>query len=186
MANPQPDKFIRISTELWEAFCLVKMPDTARRVWMAVARLTYGYNKKSDHISLSNLCLLTRLTERQVCRGKAWLVDNFMLLSTSEGKIKGNDPCKVMIQKDYERWECIRPLSKMTDLSEMSITPVKNDRGLTQQTPVKNDRHNRHIDNTINRGKNDGIVEKPVDNSDEKNEPFAHLPPTNFVSEWKE
>ena len=50
MANPQPDKFTKISTELLEAICRLRIPGGEMRVLFFIIRKTYGFKKKGDYI----------------------------------------------------------------------------------------------------------------------------------------
>ena len=62
MANPQPDKFTRISTELLEAKMKYRISGEENQIWEVIIRQTYGFHKSSDYISLSQFCLKTNLT----------------------------------------------------------------------------------------------------------------------------
>lgn len=98
MASPQTENgYTRISNELLEAFYCLDMPDSARRVFLCIVRKTYGYGKKQDRISASQLMKETRLSERRVWEALAWLKENKMLDRDQATKMTG-------IVKDYTLW----------------------------------------------------------------------------------
>lgn len=66
MASPQPDKFVKISTELLEALCRTPLGGARNSVFLAIMRKTYGWNKKQDLISISQIQELTGLSRRSV------------------------------------------------------------------------------------------------------------------------
>ena len=97
MANPQKENgYTAISNELFEAIIGVKMLEEPRRIFLAIIRKTYGFQKKQDRIPLSQLSRLTKIDQSHVCRALNWLKQgNF---------IKRDENGKTSIQKDYEKW----------------------------------------------------------------------------------
>lgn len=133
MANPQPDKFIRISTELWEAICRIRIPGEARQVLDTIIRKTYGYHKKEDQIALSQFCLCTNLSKTTVCKAIGKLIS--MNLITQ----KGNDRGKTYrFNKDYSTW---KPLPKRVILPKKEI-------GVTQKGNPSLPKRGNTIDTT--------------------------------------
>ena len=66
-ASPQlEDGHTRVANELLEALMLAKLTSRQWAVVMALIRKTYGYNKKTDDIGLSQLCDLTGLAKPHV------------------------------------------------------------------------------------------------------------------------
>lgn len=97
MANPQiEDGYTKIANELLEAILTVNLSNYAFRVFMAIMRKTYGFNKKTDYISLSQISDLTNIKTPHVCRAIRELTSKNMLIKN--GKVKG-------INKNYKHWE---------------------------------------------------------------------------------
>ncbi|MBW2099124.1 MAG: replication protein [Deltaproteobacteria bacterium] len=60
MASPQcKDGYTRIANEPLEALCRAKLTLYEWRVFMAIIRFTYGYNRKVDQISVRQLSRIT-------------------------------------------------------------------------------------------------------------------------------
>lgn len=106
MANPQPDKFTRLSSELLNALCRTRVSGEARQVFDAIMRKTYGFHKKEDFIAISQISEATGLSKRSAERGKAVLVNLGMITTV---KIDGVTVHQVAIQKDYKRWKTYNP-----------------------------------------------------------------------------
>src|SRR3954471_21692940 len=82
--NPQVENgYVRIATELHREICRLRIPGEARQVFDAIIHKTYGFNKKVDKISLSQLEGLTGLSSNHVCRAIKVLLS--MNLITKEG-----------------------------------------------------------------------------------------------------
>lgn len=98
--NPQVENgYLMIANELMEATLKIKMNDYERRVWFAVMRLTYGWNKKESPISLSEISKLTGLQKGHVSRAIKSLIKRNMLYSkeSSKNRIIG-------LVKHYKKW----------------------------------------------------------------------------------
>lgn len=115
MASPQRENgHIEIATEIWERLTKIRIPGQARQVLDFILRKTYGWNKKTDAISLSQFVGGTGLHKNTVCRALNKLLD--MRLITKKGNAKslftqkGNDTSVIYgFQKDYDQWQ---PLPK--------------------------------------------------------------------------
>ena len=72
MVSPQLENgYIRISTEVWQALCKIRIPGEARQVLDAIIRKTWGWNKKEDRISLSQFVDATGLKKDKVIRARS-------------------------------------------------------------------------------------------------------------------
>lgn len=97
MASPQiEDGYTKIANELLEAILTVNLSNYAFRVFMAILRKTYGFNKKTDWISLTQISVLTGIRTTHICRAVHELVNKNMLIKN--GKVKG-------INKNYKQWK---------------------------------------------------------------------------------
>jgi len=124
MASPQKENgFIPISTELVDQFCRYRFSGEEWLVLWAVIRKTYGWQRKEDNISLSQLEALTGLPKPNIIRARSKLLSKKIIVISFDNK--DNKPvAKYCIQKDYDKWE---PLSKRQQLSKKITTVVKSD-----------------------------------------------------------
>lgn len=101
MSNPQTeDGYTRIANELLDA--ILRYPFTKRElnIVLAVIRKTYGYNKKSDDMTLTQLADLANIDLAHVSRTVAALVDKNVLL-----KQQGRYGYVLGINKKYSTWK---------------------------------------------------------------------------------
>lgn len=100
MASPQAENgYLKIANELFEA--IVAHPFTKRqiKVVLAVVRKTYGYGKKVDDLTSSQLASMTGLADSH-CRAAVLELERLRVLNVSRGKY---GKCLGM-NKDYEQW----------------------------------------------------------------------------------
>lgn len=96
MANPQVENgYVRIATELVEVVARVPLAGREINVLVFVVRKTYGYNKKTDYISLTQFEYGTGLDRRSVCRIIKRLVA--LKILTKNNSVYG-------LNKDYSSW----------------------------------------------------------------------------------
>jgi phage replication O-like protein O len=109
VANPQTENgFIRIASEIAEALCRVNLCQHETRVLWCLFRLTYGWNKTWDWISLSMFSRMTGLDRRTVHRSlKKLELRNFIVISRDDKRRP-----KYRFQKNFEKWKMSSP--KMT------------------------------------------------------------------------
>lgn len=102
MASPQKENGnTGISNELLEKILLVTFPSASPlKIWFFVARKTYGYQKKLDHLSLTQIEQGTNLSRPTVSQSLEWLVKACLLVK-GEKSWKGN---VYGVNKDYEKW----------------------------------------------------------------------------------
>lgn len=107
MASPQPDKFTKLSTELLEAFCRLQLSGSEWSFVHALIRKTYGFNKKEDWITNTQIMALTGLGKERVSEAKRSLLAKGIVTE------KRN---KIGLQKDYDRWKELRKnVTKVTE-----------------------------------------------------------------------
>ena len=111
MVSPQLENgYIRISTEVWQALCKIRIPGEARQVLDVIIRKTWGWNKKEDRISLSQFTDATGLKSDKVIRARAKL-DTMNLIS-----FKGNGTnTTYRFNKHFNTWN---PLPKKETISQ--------------------------------------------------------------------
>lgn len=101
MANPQAEKgWTKIADEILEALMRVNLSPYESRVVMAVIRQTYGWKRKEDYITLQKFVKLTRISKPHICHTLKKLMVRNILVKKQK---------KYALQKNYERWEGIKP-----------------------------------------------------------------------------
>ena len=138
MANPQIENgFTRIANEIMDALSRIRISGEAVQVLFLILRKTYGFQKKTDLISLSQFCQGTGLPKVAVCKALTKL--RSMEVITKKGNAitqLGNGWCSEYgLNKDCEEW---KPLPKKVTLPKkvMSITKKGNET-LPKKTPTK-------------------------------------------------
>lgn len=102
MASPQKENgYTPISNELFEKILLFDFPSASPlKILMLLVRKIYGFQKKEDFISLTQICKEANLSRQTVVSSIEWLCNSNMIL-----KIKQNNSGTLFrIQKDYEKW----------------------------------------------------------------------------------
>lgn len=98
MANPQKEQgYVPIANSLLEAILRFPLSDSAHRVFLAIIRKTYGYQKKTDRIPASQITALTGLPNRAVQKCLALLKEK-NLITRDERGMTG-------IVKDFDAWK---------------------------------------------------------------------------------
>jgi phage replication O-like protein O len=112
MNNPQIENgYTKIANEIIEALMRINLSSYQSRLLWAVFRKTYGFNKKEDWLSNSQIVEMTGLRKQHVSRAKKELIERKIVTST------GN---KIQFNKDYSQWcELPKPVAKekVTDSS---------------------------------------------------------------------
>ena len=103
MANPQAENgHIDIANEIVEALARTYLSPTESKVLWAILRKTYGWHKKIDRISYSQLEELTGLNRRHIAPVLKRLVSRNIVTQTGNGQA-----LKYGLQKDFDRWAAI-------------------------------------------------------------------------------
>lgn len=106
MASPQIENgYTKISNEIMEALCGIRISGEARQCLDVIIRKTYGFNKKEDHISLSQFCLLTKMRKQFVCRSLVKLAKMNLTIIKKDNE----NTTSYRFNKDFDNW---KPLSK--------------------------------------------------------------------------
>lgn len=108
------DGFVQIANELWEALCRTRIPGEARQIMDTIIRKTYGYHKKEDMISLSQLSELTGLKHPTICKGVAKLLSMNLITKKDNTVITTYG-----FNKNYRTW---KPLPKKVTLPKKEIS----------------------------------------------------------------
>jgi len=96
--SPQKENgFTPIANELFEAFYRCKLTEYERVVMMCIWRKTYGWSKKTDWISLSQLELETGIPKTHASRTLTALRDKRIVIMSTKRQMS--------IRKDYREWK---------------------------------------------------------------------------------
>lgn len=93
------DGFTRIANELLDAILAARLTTREMSVLMAIIRKTYGYNKKEDDISASQIGALSGMARAHVTNTLNLLAKKRII-----NKRQGVYGCIVGVQKDYSQW----------------------------------------------------------------------------------
>ena len=106
MANPQVENgHTKIANEILDAFCLTFPGGSRAQVLLAIIRRTYGWQKKQDHISTSQLVSMTGLCRRSVIYALQNLeAQRFITVQRQRGRGNINEINTVGLQKNYDLW----------------------------------------------------------------------------------
>lgn len=97
MASPQcEDGFTKIANELLDALIKTNFSGYQRRVLDAILRKTYGFHKKEDYVSHSQIVNMTGIKMPHVSRA---------LKELRQRRIVTNRGNKIGINKDYSQWQ---------------------------------------------------------------------------------
>ena len=112
--NPQPENGTTpIAHEIVEALCRTNLSPYESRFLWCVFRKTYGWHKKEDWISLSQIVEMTGMHKAHASRAKRKLLDRHIVTQT------GN---KIAFNKFYTQW---RELPKQVTVTQTGTPPAE-------------------------------------------------------------
>jgi phage replication O-like protein O len=120
MANPQPDQYTKISNEILDALTRFRIPGESMQIIFVIIRLTWGYKKKADNISLSQFVDRTGLKRPNVIRAIQWLVDHQVIMKDTKSYVN-----EFSINKDYDMWIQLKKHPKSGSESDTTKVVVK-------------------------------------------------------------
>ncbi len=121
MPSPQiEDGHTDIANELVDQFCKLRLNTVDWMVLWAVIRKTWGWHKKSDKTSLSQLQELTGLSRPSVVRGIDKLVAQMILVKDQSAYINS-----YQINKDYSKWVSSNTGATSSTGATKVVTPVQ-------------------------------------------------------------
>jgi phage replication O-like protein O len=95
-ASPQyEDGYTKIANEIQDHLCSFRIPGEVRQVIDAVIRKTYGYGKKEDRISHSQLLELTKQDKGNLSRSLCKAIEHNLVVKSDN---------KLSFQKNWEQW----------------------------------------------------------------------------------
>ena len=133
MASPQRENgHVRVANELVEAFQRLRLSGNQWRLLWTIMRFTYGWNKKTDYISLTTFEKCTGLKRWNLKRNLDDLFHREIIIRDNSGYIT-----KYGLQKDYTKWKT--SIKNNTSIKNDTTTGIKNN----TKTSIKNDTHKR-------------------------------------------
>ena len=106
MANPQAeDGHVDIANKIAEAFAKFFPGHSEGQVIWAILRITYGWHKKEDYISISQIMKMTRISRRMVIYCLQNLeAKKMIIIKRRRGRGVKNEINKIGLQKNYDLW----------------------------------------------------------------------------------
>ncbi len=103
MEGPQKEKgYTAIANEIMEALAKIRIPGVERQCLDFILRKTYGFNKKSDMIALTQFEKGTDLKKQHISRALRGLLSKKIIKITNIGNKTGN---LFEFNKYYKTWE---------------------------------------------------------------------------------
>ncbi len=124
MASPQKENgYTAIANELLEAIYRAKLNGTQFRIFLAILRFTYGFNRKCHEFSLGFLSDSIGSNKQQVKRELDKLIDLNIIIVVKEAGFNNSRILK--INKNYDEWKLknIQSIKKST-VSELDYSTV--------------------------------------------------------------
>jgi len=99
MASPQTENgFTKLANELLDELCRLHLSGNEWCFVHALIRKTYGYNKKEDWITNSQIATLTGMHRVRVSEAKSKLLEKGIVTEKSN---------KISLVKDYDKWKSV-------------------------------------------------------------------------------
>lgn len=135
MANPQiEDGYTKIANELLEALARTCIGGSEAQIIYAIIRLTYGWNKKEDSISISRLEDLTGVSRRMVIYSLQNLESKKMVVIVRKrGRGLKNEINTISLQKKYSLWVVQEKSSQYRKTLELRKESYKKSKELVVQ-----------------------------------------------------
>lgn len=106
MESPQLENgYIKIANEIMEIFAKTNIPSSERQVIDSIIRKTYGFHKKEDNISISQIIEMTGLSRRMVIYALQNLeAKNMIIIKREKSDRMLNSINKISFQKNHKLW----------------------------------------------------------------------------------
>lgn len=103
MANPQPDKFTKISNELYEVILKTDFTLRELKIIFTVIRFTYGFNRKEAELSVRFISEATGIKFYHLSDSiKNLISKNVISVNDSDNHKQGRT---LRLNKDYDTWK---------------------------------------------------------------------------------
>ena len=139
MAKPQlEDGYTRVANELFDAILVFPFSKRELLIVLAVARKTYGYNRKTEDLSNWYLGKITGMDRAHASRTVSGLIKKQVLTDAKTASVNhGQNVRRLGVNKDYSQWltdansASVKPMPKQhrcqnsTDANSASVTDAK-------------------------------------------------------------
>jgi len=166
MANPQAeDGHVDIANEIVEALAVTYLSSYESQVLWAIFRKTYGWHKKEDWITGSQLVEMTGITKGHISRTLKKLIERNMV--NKNGK-------KLSFQKDYDKW--VRLPIRVTNI-KLPKQDIKLPKRVTEVTQIGQEvtQIGKHKRNYTKETSSKEIIQKKLSRTFEKCEVVYQL-----------
>lgn len=119
------DGYTRIANELLEALAGAKLNGSELKVLLAIIRMTYGYQVKTNKVTVRQLANITDLSTRGI---------EGTLATLANRKIIIRDRSKTQINKRYKEWKTEQPFPNNSSPNNSSVFTPNNSSGYTEQS----------------------------------------------------
>jgi|GEM_PF-699702 len=127
--NPQVENgYTAIANEIVEALSKSMQGGTEGQIIFAVLRKTYGWNKKEDKISISQLCKLTGKSKRAVIYALQNLEAKKMIVIKKTTKDGLKQPNTICFNKHYSEWvvhNCAQQVKKHREKAKVDSAQLR-------------------------------------------------------------
>lgn len=150
MASPQLENgYTKIADEILTAFCRLHLSGNEWSFVHALIRKTYGYNKREDWITNTQISTMTGMGSTRVSEAKKSLI-SLNIVTENRNKIS--------LQKDYEQWGKLRKtVTKVTENRNSEL----------RKTVYTKDNTTKDNNSDKSQYKNMAGFNRPNDNEDE-------------------
>ena len=105
MPSPQKENgYTPIANEIMDALASIRISGEQMQCLMVILRKTYGWNKKSDEISLGQFAELTGIKRPHIVRAIQGLQDKNIITVTKNGN---TSPSTYQFNKQYKKWKLL-------------------------------------------------------------------------------
>ena len=118
MKTPQlEDGYIKIANKIYDKLCCFRIPGEISLIINCIIRKTYGYNKKEDWVSNSQLVKMTGMLKGNVSRGLSKAITHKIVIKTDN---------KLRLNKNVNEWIEFEKVIKKDNKKKLSklITSV--------------------------------------------------------------
>lgn len=179
MANPQKENgHVDIAHDVLERLCSISLSGSEFRVILFILRKTWGWHKKEDNISITQITKITQLNRKTVCDCINRLVTKRLLVKT-KGAVN-----TYQFNKDFDQWLVTkRPLGSY----EMTTTQLRNDHySLVTKRPPTKETNTKEIE-SLPAALSKTFLKKKCTESDDKDHSCGKcsLTPLNALMKWE-
>jgi phage replication O-like protein O len=142
MASPQIENgYVRIANELYSELYAIPLTAAEYKVIAFVIRQTYGFNKKEDHISLSQFQQFGNISRQTVVNAINRVVKMNILVKTT--RLDGICKSLYSLNKDYLTW--VVKTTRLVKSNRLGVVKT-NELGVVKTTrPTKDIEHTKDI-----------------------------------------